>query len=312
MSNLNAAVTKGFGGTVVQVRCALLRSVTSAVPLQMRLAERVASALGCLHATNVLHGSICPAALRVAPPADTAADTARTVPTSTTLPHASQSAIVHTDEGVRVMLGELSDACAVGPPTYTVPTAHATAGLAPSAAHFAAPERVDRVAGVLRAQSDMYAFAATMHHLLTGLPPRDSDDAAGAAATAPAAAAANSKPSLNRRLSAGLERMKSLTSGGPRGAAAAATGADAAGAEAESGAPEEFFALLRECLDARAERRPGAEEVARRLAFILSDGDFKDGKFVSRRPKAQVWRSARYTNILRMSDRCVHFSFLYG
>lgn len=307
MPNLNAVVAKAVRGTVVQVRCAVLRAVTRAVPLQMRLAERVASALGCLHATNVLHGSICPAALRIAPPAaDAADDTARTAPTSATLPHASQSAVVHTDEGVRVMLGELSDACAVGPPTYTVPTAHATAGLAPTAAHFAAPERVDRVAGVLRAQSDMYAFAATMHHLLTGLPPRDADDAAAAAATPPAAAAANSKPGLNRRLSAGLERMKSLTSGGPRGAAAAATGVDAAGAEAESSAPEEFFALLRECLDARAERRPGAEEVARRLAFILSDGDFKDGKFVSRRPKAQVRRLAHYADIFRESDRCFH------
>lgn len=237
----------------------------------MRLAERVASALENLHATHVVHGSICPAALRVAPP-----DTAATPAPSAALDTDAAAA------GVRVMIGEFSDACAVAPPEYTVATAHATPGLSASAEHYAAPERLDRVSGVLRAQTDMYAFAATMYHLLTGLTVRDAEQApegAGPAATAPAQPAATvpTRPGLNRKLSAGLERMKSLTSSSsvPRSGAAAA-----AAAEAECGAPAEFFTLLRECLNARAERRPCAEEVARRLAFILSEGDITDGKFM--------------------------------
>eukprot|EP00892_Ulva_mutabilis_P003074 jgi/Ulvmu1/12768/UM096_0010.1 len=229
----------------------------------MRLAERVASALDALHHTNIIHGSLCPAALRLAPPEPAGAPAE-----SATLDTSAASA------GVRVMLGEFADACAVAPPEYTVPTANITGDLSPSAAHYAAPERLDREAGLLRTQTDMYAFAATMYHLLTGIMPGDAGDTAPAATAATAGAA--SKPGLNSRISAGLERVRSFT-GGQHSAAAAA-----AAAEKASGAPAEVFVLLRECMAQRAERRPRADEAERRLAFILSQGEVKEGRFAYR------------------------------
>lgn len=243
----------------------------------MRLAERVASALERLHATHVLHGSLCPAALRLAPPELPGAPAE-----SAALDPAAGAA------GVRVMLGEFSDACAVAPPEYTVANAHATAGLSAAAEPYAAPERLDREAGILRTQTDMFAFAATMYHLLTGVTPAlATDPAAAPVASATTAPTGGNKPGINSRITAGLERVKSFT-----GVQHSAAG-EAAAAEKACGAPSEFFELLRECMETRAERRPRAEEAARRLAFILSEGDVKDGRFVYRRARTTSQASSK-------------------
>lgn len=165
--------------------------------MQVRLAERVATALTSLHKIHVIHAAICPAALRVSPNAEhsTGHDNAAIVEGACSPPTSSHDApAIHTfpsskaiaqslksmhfknrhqntggeipPQDIRVMLSEFSAACALAPPDYSIPNHHIREALTDVATRYAPPER--RAEGkALTKQSDMYSWAATMYHLMT-------------------------------------------------------------------------------------------------------------------------------------------------
>lgn len=161
--------------------------------MQMRLAERVATALNALHNIHVIHAAICPDALCISPHADSStACEPQTPPTSGNLTHPATSS--HTSpaaraksgsfrsrslkgkhnnrdteippQDIRVMLADFAAACALAPPDYSIPNSHIRDPLQAIAARYAPPER-RKDGESLNTQSDMYSWAATMYHLMT-------------------------------------------------------------------------------------------------------------------------------------------------
>ena len=168
------------------------RMLTGPVDMQMRLAERVATALHALHSIHVIHAAICPDALCVSPHADASTGCPpATPPTSgnpapSSLPSAQastksrsgsfrvrsfkgKSTGTHTEippQDIRVMLADFASACALAPPDYSIPNSHIRDPLQAMAARYSPPER-RKEGGSLNTQSDMYSWAATMYHLMT-------------------------------------------------------------------------------------------------------------------------------------------------
>lgn len=163
--------------------------------MQVRLAERVATALTALHNIHVIHAAICPAALRVSrdladstactPPPTQALSTSHPATGSHSLPaplspmsksmansfkklsfKTKQHSLEVPAQDLRVMLADFSAACALAPPNYSIPNSHIREPLVAVAARYSPPERrsEDRT---LTKQSDMYSWAATMYHLMT-------------------------------------------------------------------------------------------------------------------------------------------------
>lgn len=164
--------------------------------MQVRLAERVATALTALHNIHVIHAAICPAALRVSPdaaassvcpagppestPAAHPATASHSYPASHPAPSSNGIASSlksmsfksrHTvaevpPQDLRVMLADFSAACALAPPDYSVPSSHMREPLVAVAARYSPPERRSEDE-TLTKRSDIYSWAATMYHLMT-------------------------------------------------------------------------------------------------------------------------------------------------
>ena len=126
--------------------------------MQLALAQQLIAALAAMHASNVVHGAVCPAHAFLAPDTPSCSSSTRGI--------AGDSST----SGQKVFrLGGFVCATPLVPPALSVPVAKldAASSLPAHVAPYTAPERWDRGAQ-LTARADVFAYGATLFHCLTG------------------------------------------------------------------------------------------------------------------------------------------------